>query len=48
MVRRMALENIYGEMVLHMKENGKIMRLLDVVYISGQMVEDILVIGKPM
>jgi hypothetical protein len=45
-VRKMDLENIFGQMELAMKENGRRMKLQDMVIINGQMVEDMLDIGK--
>jgi len=42
----MGLENMNGQMELSMKENGKKMKLLDMVIINGQMAENMWVIGK--
>ncbi len=44
----MVLENIYGEMVHHMKVNGKTMKLLAVVTINGPTAGGILGIGEVM
>jgi hypothetical protein len=42
----MVLENMSGQMELSMKENGKKMKLLDMVIINGQMAENMWAIGK--
>lgn len=46
MARKMVKASISGLMELHMRENGKKMRLLDMVFINGQMVVNTWDIGK--